>query len=313
MAETLKASDGKVVSIKTAKARGAGGAKGARKTAVKLKPTPIAKPDRPSADTPSELRARQAVVDRVAALTQQHRAMDHKIEAVDLTRSELNGQKKLIRTAIKNSGIRLEVFDERYEKLKLKTQRTDLAAIERERAICSEAMGLPAGEQEEMKFESLPEAARGAVYWEAEGYKACINNEPCDPVAAGVPPENTADYSRGFAQGTARNGEGLKQLKAEPAKPKPDKNAKAVAGQPDWREFADDPEVWSLEQRNVFRAWYESLDPAIDVDLEHIGVEAAFDKANDTGHAFEMSDAELAQQTTRRAVQEKRGDGEILN
>lgn len=313
MAETLKA-DSKVVQLKTGKARGAGGAKGARKGATKLKPAPHVVPKPPVDDSDAERRARAAQVERIAALTQQHRAMDHKIEGVRATIDELNGQRKLIRTAIKNSAIRLDVFDERYEKLKLKTKRTDLNAIERERAICSEAMGLPVGEQESLDFETLPEGAKGGVYWRAEGYRAGVAGEAHDPVAAGVPPEAVKDYGDGWNDGQAVVGRGFKTLDKEPAaapKPKPPKASKtakaetaAAPTQPDWTGFDDDPEVWTVAQREEFRWWFGGLGEE-EVDITHPGVEIAFDRANDTGHAFLTTDED-------RAALESDG-GEILH
>lgn len=308
MAETLKA-DSKVVQLKTAKARGAGGAKGARKGATKLKPAPHVVPKPPADEGDAERRARAAQVERIAALTQQHRAMDHKIEGVRATIDELNGQRKLIRTAIKNSSIRLDVFDERYEKLKLKTKRTDLNAIERERAICSEAMGLPVGEQESLDFDTLPEGAKGGVYWRAEGYRAGVAGEAHDPVAAGVPPESIKDYGDGWNDGQAVVGRGFKTLDKEPAaapKPKSPKASKPANAptQPDWTGFDDDPEVWTVAQRAVFRTWYNALGDE-EVDIDHPGVEVAFDRALESGHAFLTSDED-------RAALESDG-GEILH
>lgn len=310
MAPRLQATDNKVVQIGTRKARGAGGAKRSNKPVNRLKPA--AHEDKPPKPAPApaagddqsaiDARARKSSVERLAALTNQHRVMDNKIDAVKLTVDELVGEKKLIRTAIKNI-VRLDVFDERYEKLKLKTKRTDLNEIERERAICSEAMGLPMGEQEEMRFAALPEAAKPGVYWRSEGYKAGIAGEACDPVAAGCPPESIQEFNAGWGDGQAVVVSGMKQLEVKDTKapgakrgPKPKAALEPVAAEPvaetvladtpDWADYDADPANWDASQRATFMAWYDGLDPDVDTDIEHPGIETAFDRLNDGAPAF---------------------------
>lgn len=297
---------GKVVQLKPGTAKGA---KAPTRAPSRLK----ADPSQGAALTQDQIdaQARKAQVERVAALTHQHRQMDNKIDAVKLTLDELNGEKKLVRTAIGNSGIRLEVFDERYEKLKLKTKRTDLQAIERERAICSEAMGLIVGEQAEMDFAKLPEGVKPAVHWRAVGYQAGVTGEACNPTEAGCPPEATQDYSKGWGEGQTVVAAGIKLVKSDQtkakdkAKPANDAKAKdtaqtdiedaaktgAAAGtapsaQPDWSTFSNDPADWSVQQRTIFRDWFDNTPPDVDVDIAHAGVECAWDRLNDGVDAF---------------------------
>jgi hypothetical protein len=293
-----------VHTLPTRKAAGAGGAKRSGKPTNRLKPS--APPSAALTQEQIDNQARKAQIERVAALTNQHRLMDNKIEAVRLTLNELNGEKKLVRTSIQNSGIRLDVFDERYEKLKLKTKRTDLAAIERERAICSEAMGLFVGEQAEMDFAKLPEGVKPAVHWRAIGYQAGVAGESCDPVEAGCPPEATQEYNKGWGEGQTVIASGMKILAtdkkdaAKKAAPANDAKAKAAdkkppaepapepeaSTQPDWSGFDNDPANWSAQQRTIFRDWFDGLDPELEIDIEHAGVECAFDRVNDGVDAF---------------------------
>jgi hypothetical protein len=252
-----------------------------------------------------DAQARRAHVERVAALTNQHRQLDNKMDAVRQTLDELNGDRKLIRTAIGSSGIPLEVFDERYEKMKLKTKRTDLEAIERARAICSEAMGLIVTEQAQLDFAKLPEGAKVGVHWRAVGYQAGVAGEKCDPAGAGCPPEATQEYTQGWGEGQTVIAAGLKLVKADQKKdadkaapandspkteekaPKPDRAQVIAEGtQPDWSGFDNDPVNWGEEQRRTFANWFRTLGPDDNVDIDHPGIEVAFDRMNDGVDAF---------------------------
>lgn len=289
--------DGKVITLPTRKARGAAGAKRSSKPVNRLKPQ-AGEAKAPLTQEQIDAQARKGQVERIAALTNQHRQMDNKIEGVKLSLNELNGEKKLIRTAIQNAGVRLEVFDERYEKLKLKTKRTDLQAIERERDLCNEAMGLSAGQQSVIDFDKLPEAAKPAVHWRYIGYQAGITGESCDPAGAGCPPEATQEFNTGWGEGQTVIAAGMKTLaadktkakdKAAPANDSPAEAPAAAPGakaQPDWDDFDFDPGNWTENQRQTFTAWYNALGPEDDVDILHPGVEVAFDRNNDSVDPF---------------------------
>lgn len=49
-------------------------------------------------------------------------------------------------------------------------------------------------------------------------------------------------------------------------------------GEPDWSAFPENPDDWSDEQVDVFDAWYEALQPGVEVKVEHEAVQKLYDE-----------------------------------
>lgn len=218
MAEKL-GDDDKVVKLPTRAAKGAGKSR-PKAAAPKTKP-PIPKGrsglrgKAKSADDEKKLRA--ALQLQLIGLRSKHTAIDVKIAAKREEIRALNEDRKVIRAAIETAGMPLALFDEAYEDGK--TSRVDLARKEASRYIVREAYGLPVGTQGELFAgeEKTPEAAKPGVYWEAEGYRAGISGLDPEHMPK-PPPEHVQDFQRGLNMATARNAEGLKELKKTEAR-----------------------------------------------------------------------------------------------
>ncbi len=331
--------------LKPRKAKGAGGQKRKGPSTTRLKTTPAAA--KPAQPTDADIR--RNTQDRLVALHTQHRQAEHKIAAAQEVVSAAKTKKAEIRAAIQNTCVPLAIYDELHKKVTAKTKRADNELYEKQRAIAFEAFALPCGPTAELDLQGVADASRPALYWEEMGYHVAIDGagQFADSQRDGVPPENVQDYMRGHQTGTARIGAGLKALKEtapaaavqpaamvgeDPAKAHAKQDAKGVArvrvaqggfgpvvlkeeGQPDWSDFDNDPALWTDDQRVTFDAWYEGLDPDADVDIDHTGVEMAFDHRVDAetkaqapapADNFEAPAEEIASQTTRRVVQEQR-------
>lgn len=324
MAAKLTESNNKVVALRPGKARGAGGAKRSGKPVNRLKPAAHeAKPKRSVAKTqPSDADIRRNMQDRLLALHTQHRTVDNRLDVAKAAIADIALEKKEIRAAIQNAGFPLALYDEGYNELKLKTKTVDLVQKEAIRGLIREALGLPAGPQPSL-LDALPEAAKPAAYWNEVGYREALVTF-ADPAAAGCPPENNQDYMAGYHECQEKIGQGIKTLAKEAPKPSaapliPAENEAAGDGgsggaAPTWEGFDNDPDQWTVEQQEAFKAWFDGLAPDAEVDITHPGVEAAFDKAvHDV--EFEASQAELGAQIGRQAVVGDRDEpgSEMLN
>jgi hypothetical protein len=257
--------------LPTAKARNA------KSSGGKAKPSRMKAPAHAPKATPTEPKAadhRQHKIDVLIALTAKHSATDNRIAVHKSASDELSLERKEVRTAILNAGFPLEIFDERYKKLQLKTARTNLEEQEKIRDLISEAFGLPLGSQPSL-LDKLPEAARAAEHWSNVGFREGVMGNGADPVKAGVPPENTQDYLKGHGDSSAVNARGLKTL-ATPAPKAP--AATPAAEAPFWATWSADPSKWPQGDRKRFRDWYASLGPEDDVEIEHKGAESYFDQ-----------------------------------
>lgn len=287
--------------------QGAGGQKRSSRPPKRLKAKPHEAPPRRSspaaaaAAQPTDAQIRQGQQDRLVALHGRHRAVDNRLAVAREAVSVIALEKKEIRAGIQNAGFPLALYDEAYGELKLKTKRTDLEQKEEIRGLIREALGLPCGPQPRLELEGVPDAARPTIHWEGVGYQAGIGGETSDPTRDGCPPENLQDYMRGYSQAMARNGAGIKALKADarapkiPPAPAPqmvgETTAQAEAreaargtpapdplGQPDWTGYDPDPALWSEPQREAFNTWFDGLAVDADVTIEHPGVAIAFDR-----------------------------------
>jgi hypothetical protein len=262
------------------------------------------RPARPAAppkalSQPDEATLRRHKQDMLVSLTSKHRAIDTKIDSAMAVVDELKGQKKEVRTAIGNVGFRLDLFDEAYGELRMRTSRIDLEAKEVQRDMLREALGLPTGPAD--MFKGLPTAARDAREWEIAGYRAALNDEAPDTEAAKVPGPFINDFMRGYNQVTERNAAGLKQLVAEAKKPPPSLPEGESVERPDWSQWDVDHQAWSDEAKALFQTWYEGLDPAIEPDVVHAGVKARIAYLDEVQEEpfVEMSDEERAAQAGR--------------
>jgi len=235
--------------------------KAAPKRPPRPKPAPVAQP------SAAELRRHKQ--DVLVSLTGKHRAIDTKIDSAMSVVDELKGQRKEVRTAIINTGFRLDLFDEGYRELKLRTSKVDLEAKEEQRGVIREALGLPCGQP---RLFDTP-AERSAADWETEGYRAGLNGEVAE--TKDVPAAFQQDFMRGFGQVTERNAAGLKQLE-DGAKPSPKSELPEgeTVPRPDWREWPVDHHDWTDSQKDDFTLWYDGLDPNVEPDVAHLGVMA---------------------------------------
>lgn len=285
--------DAKVVRLPPRKAKGAKSS-GGRKPPNRLKPKPgeaapqaaRAPKPAPAAPTPrpqptdAEIRRNQQ--DRLIALHGKHRAIDNRIAVAQAAVDELRGEKKEVRASIQGAGFPLQVYDEAYRELKLKTKRRDLDEKERLRGLIREALGLPCGPQPELALEGVPDAARPALHWHGVGYQAALDGLFSDPARDGVPPEHLQDYQQGFSEVMARNAQGLKDLDAHPLiPPAPDPLFIGQTPKPPAPFYADWPldlAEWSDEQRAEFKVWFDGLALDADVDIDHAAAEQLFDE-----------------------------------
>lgn len=272
MAEKLNAANAKpknnVVKLPTRKAKGASGAKRTiPKDGDVLKPRPDVAAGHnqgPKSDPKKDEAAiRQAQQDKLRGLTQKHIEIDARITVISASLSEERGRRSEIRTAIHNIGIPMEIFEESYRALKLKTKRRDLEAYERIRDVVREAFNQPRGPQDDL-FAKIPKAAQPAVFWEAEGYTHGISNQPYD--MSEVPPEHHQDYLRGFQQSTARNAAGLKALESDMAPISNGVGAKIVADLKADAEAKDD--AWEDDEIAPGDAEWEAAAPAVPPEPE---------------------------------------------
>lgn len=206
--------DNKVVTLPTRAARGAGKSRPRKPPAQTKPPIPKGKGGlraRPKG-AGDERALRDALQLQLIGLRAKHTAVDIKIAVKREEIRSLNEDRKVIRGAIETAGMPLALFDEAYEDGK--TSRVDLARKEASRSLVREAYGLPTGTQGELFTgeDKTPEAAKPAVYWEAEGYRAGISGLDPDKMPK-PPPEHLQDFQRGLNQATSRNAEGLKELK----------------------------------------------------------------------------------------------------
>jgi hypothetical protein len=211
-----KAAPSNVTKLPTRAARGAGGS-APKKPAAKLKPA--VPPGRPQLK--SEDRLRESLKLQIVGYTAQHRGVDAELAVMKEEIKALNQRKKQIRTAIQTAGMPLALFDESYEDAG--TSRVDLDLKEKLRRIVREAHGLMVEAQGDL-LEKLPEGARGAVYWESQGYQDGIGGKFADAGAKDCPPDHKQDYLRGHANAMEINAKGIKAVAAlasEPAKDVP--------------------------------------------------------------------------------------------
>lgn len=332
MATKLTPAKGKKATPK--KAKGAGGAKGGTPSrAAALKPPPHAPtPQRPAPAPPGDNRpptedqVRAHRKERLAALTQQHRQQDNKIEIKRAEMDELVSVRSTIRNAIHNLGYPLDEFDRSYKDLKLKTKKVDLEKREVYRDEIREVHGHPTLKQLELDLaQPRPEAANVAMYWRGIGYQDGIQGFACDPVKAGCPPEATQDYMAGHGDGQTIIGAGMKRLRDD----EPVRGAAPLIadGRPDWTTWSADHTTWSDEEKERFDTWYETVPVGETPDLVgHVGAAARFawleaeEKrlagGGETGPAaeapppapdgdgFEATAEELAKQAGRRTLDE---------
>lgn len=219
MAEKLGDDANKVVQLPARAARGAGKSK-PTKPGTQLKPDESEREAKGGNGPPTDAEIRANLQDRLIALTAKHRAVDNKIDVIKAELDEVNGEKKEIRTAIENSGFRLDLFDEGYSVLRQRTKRIDLEAKEKMRDLMWEAWGLPRNGAQPDLLKGVPKAAKPAVYWEAQGYQAGITGDGCGPEDLktwNVPPGNETDFTRGWHMAMERNSKGLKRLEEDAA------------------------------------------------------------------------------------------------
>ena len=326
-----------VVKLSARKAKGSRST-GGRKPASRMKPQPGASSSPPR--TPSDEDVRRASQDRLVALRGLLIPVEQKMGAAQDVVAGLREQKLQIRTSIQTI-VPLSVYDEADKKLKLKTKRSDQEAYEKARALAFEAFGLAVGPQAELELAKVPEAARPGLHWRAVGYQAAIDGLFSDYKRDAVPEDGDSiqNYQAGFADGTAANARGIKLLKTDEKKPKADPKAAALppasipggeakaaakeAAQADAPEiimrdgkvtavgFSQPPALWNDVQREAFRTWFEALADDADVDILDPNIAAAFDEAvasegEAAAEGFDAPAEELAGQSTRKAVQERR-------
>jgi hypothetical protein len=216
-----KAPPSNVTVLPTRAAKGAGKSKPTKPT-VKLKSA--VPPGRPQLK--SEEKLRESLKLQIVGYTAQHRGCDEQLAVLKEEVKAINQRKKQIRTAIQTAGMPLALFDESYADAG--TSRVDLERKEKLRAIVREAHGLMVAAQADL-LEKLPEGARGAVYWEAQGYQDGIGGKFADAGAADCPPEHKNDYLRGHANAMEVNAKGIKAVQAAEAS----SGEKDVPGQTD--------------------------------------------------------------------------------
>lgn len=297
--------------LPTRKARGAGGQKRKGPSTGRAKPRPGESKPAPRAanEQPSDEDVRRNNQDRLVALHQRHRSLEGKMAAAAEVSSGLKTEKALIRASIQTI-VPLSIYEELHGKVTKKTERSDNELYEKQRAMAFEAFGLPCGPTAELDFKGVPEAARPALHWETFGYQQGIDGQFLDPVRDHVPPENLQDYMRGGEMAVTRNGRGIKLLKEAPVKAPAAPSAPPAVGpeaevagedalagaeaeamqeggaealakpdgsQPDWSGYPDHPDLFTEDHWKEFRAWYYGLAPDAEVNLDHPGVEKAFD------------------------------------
>jgi ribosome modulation factor len=225
-----------VTQFPTRAAKGAGKSKPA-KPAAKLKPAvPAGRPQLKSED-----KLRESLKLQIVGYTAQHRGCDEQLAVLKEEVKAINQRKKQIRTAIQTAGMPLKLFDESYEDAG--TSRVDLERKEKLRRIVREAHGLMVEAQADL-LEKLPEGARGAVYWEAQGYQDGIAGKFADAGAADCPPEHKNDYLRGHGNAMEINAKGIKAVKAAEAA----SSGKDVPGQTDV--IPEDPDTAANEHED---------------------------------------------------------------
>jgi hypothetical protein len=241
---------GDVTHLPTRAAKGAGGKP--RSTEGRLRPGPHQSgADRSPAQQEKDMQEKQA------AFTAMHRALDTKIDAAMSVADALKGERKDLRSAIHNAGFPMELWDEGYAKVKLKTKKSDLVVLERMRGLMWRGWALPYGEEPDM-FKGVPEAARAGPYWFYEGYQAGILGEAC-VAPEGMPGENLPDFTKGWGVGQTMIAAGMKANAVDAMK------AKLPAGEgmvrPDWDGWdGTDHHAWSDEQKAQFDTWFAALE-----------------------------------------------------
>lgn len=216
MAKDLGAKGGdNVTKLPTRAARGAGKSKPSadpkrmKPSVPEEKKTPAAAASAPvetQADRDKKLR--ENLMARLVGLRSNHNGIVAAEDALKAELRELTAKKKEIRAAVHACGVPLSVFDEALGDAS--SSRVDLKAKEKARDLVREAYGLVTLTQPDL-LEGLPEAAKGGVYWEAQGYQDGIAGKFSD-VPEACAPENHSDYRRGFDNAMEANAKGLKAL-----------------------------------------------------------------------------------------------------
>lgn len=165
-----------------------------------------------------DARLRENLQTRLVGLRSNHNAVVAAEDALKAELRNLTAKKKEIRAAVQGCGIPLSVFDEALGDAE--SSRVDLVSKEKARDLLREAFGLVTLTQPDL-LAGLPDAAKGGVYWEAEGYKDGISGKFCE-VPTGCPPENHSDYRRGHANAMEANARGIKALSDAAAAPAPE-------------------------------------------------------------------------------------------
>lgn len=226
-----------VTQLPTRAAKGAGKSK---PTEPKVKLKSAVPPGRPQLK--SEEKLRESLKLQIVGYTAQHRGVDAELAVMKEEVKALNQRKKQIRTAIQTAGMPLALFDESYDDAG--TSRVDLDLKEKLRRIVREAHGLMVEAQGEL-LDGLPEGAKGAVYWEAQGYQDGIGGKFANAGAADCPPEHKQDYLRGHANAMEINAKGIKAVASAP---KPDAAPAAEDDKSDRDEEDEDADQSDVEK-----------------------------------------------------------------
>lgn len=263
--------------------------------------------------TDGQLRAHKVEV--VASLALKHRQLDNRIDAAMLIVDELKDERKLVRTAVQNTGMPQLLFDEIYGQMKLKVKEADLASMDEWRSIGREAMGLTRTTIEMFRDKV---AVPITPDWDLLGYQDCIAGRAADPTSAGVPGPEIQNYMAGYHRGTETNARGLQQLKEEPTRVGGFKGEGAP--RPDWSNWGPDHQSWTDGEKDEFLVWYAALDPELEPErvpapaLARIAyLDDMKDPAPGVKDEFEAPPEELAKQLLRPAREDEVPEGAIVN
>jgi hypothetical protein len=217
MAEKVGGKATKVTTGKTRVAKGSGAHPPVKPQATIAPSVPPAPGHNSGNDQASmDAKLKQARQSQLLSARQKHREVDMQLDVLREQARELNGRRKIIRSSIETAGYSLKEYDRAEEDAG--STRIDLAAKEAMRAELRDTFGMPASAPKQADLfggKETPELARGALYWEGEGYMAGVMAGPKMMEAPSTcPPEHRADYFRGVDQGQKRNGDAFIEANA---------------------------------------------------------------------------------------------------
>ena len=170
---------------------------------TKLHPVPKGEPEPEKPPVDDNVRAMTEQEEREASFLRHMAALRRQRDIVDEAKGALKAVKKIetrMRNEAKADGWMLKLIDEIMDDES--KSRVDLAAENKARNFMREIVGLPIGGQADL-FERMPEEARDAETWGADGYRAGARGLPAKPPTE-MPARFMQDWMKRWTAGKER-------------------------------------------------------------------------------------------------------------